>query len=98
MRFGGALWRFWWLRGHVDEGQHWLDVMGRLAGDAPIALDARLWAQALHGAGWLSRPYSFGQATALLEHSLSVATQAGDAARQAAVLFDLGQVARLHGQ
>src|SRR5262249_30922023 len=23
-RLGGALWRFWWVRGHVSEGQAWL--------------------------------------------------------------------------
>ena len=25
LRLGGALWWFWWLRGHYSEGRRWLD-------------------------------------------------------------------------
>ena len=99
IRLGGALWRFWWLRGHVDEGRSWLEAMGRLEPDPPVGIERRLWAQALHGAGWMSiRQRAFAQAAVLLEHSLVVARQTGDSVRCAAVLHDLGQSTRLQGQ
>ena len=99
VRLGGALWRFWWLRSHLDESRHWLDAMCQAMRDPPAALGAGLWAQALHGAGWLSiRQRAYAQATALLEQSLDVAIQTEDTARSAAVLNDLGQSARLQGQ
>jgi predicted ATPase len=51
LRLGGALWRFWWLRGHLHEGLHWLRQALAMPGDAPIAARAR----ALHAAGKLAR-------------------------------------------
>jgi non-specific serine/threonine protein kinase len=49
-RLSGALWRYWWIRGHLDEGREWLRLA--LAGPQPgVAAHAR----AMTGAGILAR-------------------------------------------
>src|SRR5439155_937520 len=49
LRLGGALWRFWYTRGYLSEGRHWLDRA--LTADAGAPTLAR--ASALAGAGIL---------------------------------------------
>ena len=49
LRFGGALWRFWYARGYISEGSRWLESI--LAGGGPAP--ARV--KALEGMGWLSQ-------------------------------------------
>src|SRR5262249_45344400 len=60
LRLAGALWRFWWVRGHLSEGRRWLEAALALAdqalGDAAATRDApgapllELRATALNGA------------------------------------------------
>jgi predicted ATPase len=52
LRLAGALWRFWWVRGHLTEGRQWLEAALARGADAPAALRAK----ALHGAGNLALP------------------------------------------
>ncbi|HEY0604467.1 MAG TPA: tetratricopeptide repeat protein [Herpetosiphonaceae bacterium] len=51
LRLCGVLWRFWWIRGYVQEGQSWLDLaLTRLAYAQPRHA-ARIW----YGSGILAR-------------------------------------------
>jgi predicted ATPase/class 3 adenylate cyclase/Tfp pilus assembly protein PilF len=51
LRLGGALGRFWWMRGHLSEGRRWLE--GALAMDGRVgSLESR--AMALAGVGALA--------------------------------------------
>ena len=69
MRLGGALWWFWLVRGHLSEGQRWLEQALAKAGRATTA-SAR--AKALTGAGrLLLEQGNCEAATALLEESVS---------------------------
>lgn len=49
-RVAGALWRFWWMRGHLAEGRRWLDEI--LARPGPVA--PAVLARARRGAGSLA--------------------------------------------
>ena len=94
LRLSGALWWFWWVRGHVSEGRGWLDAARALAEAAPMQAHAKV----LHGAGWLAvQEREYGQAAAFLEQSLALAEELGDTPRVVAVIHDLGQAARLKG-
>jgi tetratricopeptide (TPR) repeat protein len=94
LRLGAALWRFWWVRGHLEEGRRWLERgLAR-----SLALPAALQAKALHGAGFLAfSQRDYGRARPLLEQSLTLAREAQDAGRIVVVLSDLGDAARLQG-
>lgn len=50
LRLGAALWRFWWLRGHINEGRDALECMLSMEGDAR----SHHRAKALVGAGLLA--------------------------------------------
>ncbi len=51
LRLSGALWRFWYIRGHYREGLHWLEAVLELPQvDQPTAAQAK----SLLGAGWLA--------------------------------------------
>src|SRR5205823_4196795 len=50
LRFAGALWRFWWVRGYFNEGRTLLERLLRTA--EGIAVSVR--AKALHAAGVLA--------------------------------------------
>jgi predicted ATPase/DNA-binding XRE family transcriptional regulator len=94
LRLGAALWRFWWVRGHLEEGRRWLES-GLARSRAPSAL---LRARALHGAGFLAfSQRDYERARLLLEQSLTLAREAQDTDRIVVVLSDLGDAARLQG-
>lgn len=69
LRFAAALWRFWHLRGHVNEGRQRTEVLLAPFGDR-ISLESddgtRLLARARHGAGRLA--YLQGDYPAAEEH------------------------------
>ncbi len=41
LRIGGALWRFWNVRGHFSEGHHWLGTGLSGGGAAPVGIRPR---------------------------------------------------------
>ena len=91
LRLGGALWRFWWVRGDAAEGRARLERLLGLAGAEHLTATR---AKALNGAGVLARQLSdFPAATALLEEGLAVARQVGDRRLVADALHRLGRVA-----
>jgi non-specific serine/threonine protein kinase len=88
LRLVGALVKFWWLRGHIDEGRRWV---GRaLKGESRSA--SRM--KALHGAGWLAIMQSdLTSARCCLEESLDIARHLDDQPTIAWALLLLGLVA-----
>jgi predicted ATPase/DNA-binding CsgD family transcriptional regulator len=89
LRIAAALGRFWWLRGHFDEGRRWLNRALTVAtGSASVTMAA------LHAAGWLAHfQHESAAARTLLQRGLSIARQLQDGWWQAWVLHALGRVA-----
>jgi non-specific serine/threonine protein kinase len=96
LRLGGALWRFWDLRGHITEGREQLLQLLALPGAAAWT-EAR--AKALFSAGMLAlyQTDSLNAAT-LLEESLTVWQELDHAYGLALTLQHLGFVAHRLGQ
>jgi ATP/maltotriose-dependent transcriptional regulator MalT len=108
LRLGGALWQFWYVRGHLTEGRRWLKqalTAGGLADDNSAAIaartdvPARVAARALNGAGVLAHYQGdYGRAAMLCGASLSIARRHSDKAGVAAALNGLAVVARSGGE
>jgi predicted ATPase/DNA-binding SARP family transcriptional activator len=91
LRLGGALWRFWSIRGPVGEGREWLTRLLTRAGEAggPVVR-----AKALASAGLLA--YQQGDHTAarpLFEACLAIRRELGDPGPIARALTNLAFVA-----
>jgi tetratricopeptide (TPR) repeat protein len=98
LRLGGALSRFWEVRGHLSEGRERLmDVLGLGAGmDSGRRTAAR--ATALNGAGSLAwRQGDYGAARSQLGESLMIRRELGDRQGIASSLNNLGNVATHQG-
>jgi predicted ATPase/DNA-binding XRE family transcriptional regulator len=91
-RFGAALWRFWWIRGHLDEGRSWLD---KARAHPPTSeFEAGPHARATMGAGVLARTQgAYEVAAELLEVGGARARALGDRRGLALSLINLGIVA-----
>jgi tetratricopeptide (TPR) repeat protein len=96
LRMSGALWRFWEIRGYINEGRSWLERALSRNPDAP----AYLRANGLRGAGNLARSQGdYEQAKTMHEQSLSLFRELGDdyklgVAREIDVL---GEIAKFLG-
>ncbi|HEX2281789.1 MAG TPA: tetratricopeptide repeat protein [Thermomicrobiales bacterium] len=85
-----ALWRFWWLRGHVAEGRERIESALAVVGSG--ASPAR--AAALDGAGVLAETQGdYDRAEALHRESLTISRDRGDKTGIARALGNLGVVA-----
>ncbi len=94
LRLGGALWRFWWLRGDVDEGRQQLESL--LARTVTVAPAVR--AKALNGAGVLAESRGdWDTATRFHEESLEISRRIGDQRGVAWSLNNLGVAAVSQG-
>jgi predicted ATPase/DNA-binding CsgD family transcriptional regulator len=90
---GGAIWRFWLLRGYLSEGSHWLERA--LAGVSGMSV-AR--AKALHALGVLaSHQGDYMQAKTLVEGSLETWRALGHREGTAEALYSLGLMAHNRG-
>ena len=97
LRLAGALWRFWWVHGHVSEGRRWLEGLLAMSRSSGTALPATR-AKALIGAGALAYEQGdYGPATALLEESLALYRDLGDKTGTAWALHSLAFVPRDQG-
>ncbi|HEX2036767.1 MAG TPA: tetratricopeptide repeat protein [Chloroflexota bacterium] len=95
LRLGGALWRFWVVRGHLVEGQSSLETLLERAVPAPAALRAK----ALSGAGAVARARrDHAAARAYDEAALVLWREIGDRAGEATALSNLGSVANELGE
>jgi DNA-binding NarL/FixJ family response regulator len=90
LRLVGALWLFWFTRGHSTEGRGWLAEALSLGGPPPAR------AKALKGAGWISLfQGDSGAAKLLLEEGLALYRELEDEEGIASTLNFLGYVALL---
>jgi predicted ATPase/transcriptional regulator with XRE-family HTH domain/uncharacterized protein HemY len=94
LRLAGALWRFWWTRGYLNEGRRWLEAA--LTGGEQGSRAAR--ARALNGAGNLAELQGdYGRAAALHEEALALGRALGDKQSIARSLGNLGNLAQRQG-
>jgi predicted ATPase/DNA-binding CsgD family transcriptional regulator/Tfp pilus assembly protein PilF len=94
LRLAGALWRFWYVRGHLSEGMTWLDRALDLEGG-----DATLRARALGGGGELAHSQGdLDRAQELRQEALTISSQLGDEAQIADALNGLAFVIRRRGE
>src|SRR5215203_2125290 len=90
LRIGGALWRFWNVRGHFSEGRRWLTAGLSGEGAAPASLRAR----GSLGLGYLDlRQGDYPRAVEDLEASHSLYQEIGDRRGKAYALCFLGWIA-----
>jgi predicted ATPase/DNA-binding SARP family transcriptional activator/DNA-binding CsgD family transcriptional regulator len=90
LRLVGALGEFWYTRGHLDEGQRWLQAA--LANNGSLLVPRRVKALAWAGyIAWEQGDYEWS--TALGEESLVLSRNLGDQSGVAAALHGLGTVA-----
>lgn len=86
LRLVGALWRYWYLRGLLREGRHWLETLLELPGGPD-----RVRAHALDGAGILAwRQGDHAQSRAWLRAALALYQHTGDQRGESRVLDHLG--------
>jgi predicted ATPase/DNA-binding CsgD family transcriptional regulator len=95
LRLAGALYRFWFARGHVGEAHVWLAYA--LSRPDPVAAPVR--AVALNAAGVMAGvQHDHEQAIAFFEESQRLWKELGEIPRQAGVALNLGLVAQNVGQ
>ena len=98
LRLAGALWRFWYVRGHLSEGRAWLDGLLALPANDEGPDSAASRAKALTGAGVLANIQGdYDRATALCEESVALYRGLGDKQGMAVALNVLGDVAVKQG-
>jgi predicted ATPase/class 3 adenylate cyclase len=96
LAMGGALWRFWHVRGHLREGRERLEAILAMPGASPPT-PAR--AKALNGAGALADDQGDSQRAAELHgESLAIARECDDRQNMAYALLSLGHVAIRQGE
>ncbi|MGZ3618125.1 MAG: LuxR C-terminal-related transcriptional regulator [Ktedonobacteraceae bacterium] len=90
LRLTGALWWFWYARGHLSEGRYWYEQL--LPGSERVLAPVR--AKALKSAGWIAyQQEDFDQSEALLKKGLEEYQILGDIQNIATSLYRLGLVA-----
>jgi predicted ATPase/DNA-binding CsgD family transcriptional regulator len=90
LRLAGALWRFWWARGFLNEGREFLQQ----ALSASAKGEPHIRAKALGGAGMLAfYQDDYNQAEKLCSESLALFRELDDRRNVAASLNLLGQIA-----
>ncbi|MBA2364777.1 MAG: tetratricopeptide repeat protein, partial [Chloroflexia bacterium] len=93
-RLVAALWRFWWVHGHLSEGREWL---GRVLA-SPCEIPDRVRARALRGASvlaWAQTDYE--KAVPLMEQSIALFREVEDADGTANALSNLGTILSSRG-
>jgi predicted ATPase len=89
LELAGTLARFWEIRGHLSEGQRWLEGALSRASNTPPALRA----DALDGAGILARSQGeLKRATVLLEECVALRREMDDPRALAISLRNLGNI------
>jgi DNA-binding CsgD family transcriptional regulator len=98
LRLGGALWRFWQVRGHVREGRAWLDRMIEADEAGPSTPSRPERASALNAAAFLAfMAGDYELAAARHRETLAIRRELGDREGIAESLNNLGLVLRCVG-
>ena len=94
LRIAGAIWRFWQIHGHIEEGAKWMrEILSRSTGLNSIARAKALW-----GAGWLGMVMgTLEQARAYFEEGAQLSRQLGNQRYLGLSLHGIGAVARGQG-
>lgn len=94
LRLAGALWRFWWTRGHWSEGRNFLERALTKRERVVASMGARARAKALYGTGVLACSQGdIDVAATFCQESLALFRELGDIQGTAASLYKLGQIA-----
>jgi predicted ATPase/class 3 adenylate cyclase len=94
LRLAGALYWFWFVRGHWSEGRRWLEAFLTRSSDVPVPALLK----ALQGVSFLAyRQGDFKRATAVQEQGLAVARNLCDSRSVALFLITTGLVAMNQG-
>lgn len=95
LQLAGALWRFWLMRSHFQEGRSWLSGALARSPQSPPHLCAKV----LNGIGFMAtRQGDFEEARRCLEESLRLRQNINDQAGMAESLNNLATVANSQGQ
>jgi predicted ATPase/DNA-binding SARP family transcriptional activator len=96
LRIAGALWRFWEVRGYLNEGRKWMETLLELEAGREAAPLVR--AKAFSRAGAIARDQGdYSRGIALLEEGLALYRQQGDKWGAASALNGLGDAAHQQG-
>ena len=99
LRLGGALWRFWQVRGHVREGREWLERIILAAEANPTATAGPERASALNAAAFLAfLTGDYPLAIQRHRETLAIRRALGDREGVAESLNSLGLVLRCAGE
>ncbi len=91
LRTGGALWRFWQMRGHLSEGVAWLKAALEIPCELSNPALTRARARALLGTGWLLRDFGdFTRTKFYFEQSLALYRQVDDGSGLAYATYSVG--------
>ncbi|HLW59821.1 MAG TPA: tetratricopeptide repeat protein [bacterium] len=95
LRLVGAVWRFWFVRGHFGEGRGWVEALLRVGGTAPGAVRAEALKAAGNLAVWGQGDYAAGRV--FYAESLALWREIGDTRGVATVLGNMAFVAAGEG-
>jgi predicted ATPase len=94
LRIAGAVWRFWQIHGHIEEGAKWMQViLERTTVQESVARTKALW-----GAGWLGMVLgTLEQARTYFEEGAGLSRRLGNQRYLGLSLHGIGAVARAQG-
>lgn len=96
LRIAGALWRFWEVRGYLNEGRKWMETLLEL--DAGREASPLVRAKAFSRAGAIARDQGdYSRGIALLEEGLALYREQGDKWGAASALNGLGDASHQQG-
>ena len=94
-RLGSALWRFWYARGHLDEGRRWLERSLALPSSHERSTPRARAHSALGGIAYWQG--DFGTALNVYREALEIHRQLGDRSATVQALLDLGTTKAVTG-
>jgi predicted ATPase/DNA-binding XRE family transcriptional regulator len=99
LRLIGAVWRFWWLHGHLTEGVAWIRRFLEARGASPSAIPDELYGRTLRAlVVLLSALGNFDEALAPCEEAIALQRDIGDEASLGASLTSLGIILQFRGE
>jgi predicted ATPase/transcriptional regulator with XRE-family HTH domain len=98
-RLAAAVWRFWWLHGHLTEGVGWIRRLLSLREASPGCVPDALYASVLRAhVVLLSALGNFDEAFETCERAIALQSEIGDEAALGATLTSLGIILQFRGE